>query len=130
MQEFITRCEKLLKKEVKKYLDNRRKKINEWNQNNKEKLKQSQKKYQQTDKGKYACIKRRYKRRHHFKEACEDLSWEERILIGRFYKNCPYGYEVDHIIPISKGGKHRLSNLQYLTLWDNRKKSNKINWKK
>lgn len=46
--------------------------------------------------------------------------------IKEFYKNCPPGYEVDHIIPLSKGGLHTLSNLQYLTKSENRKKSNKI----
>jgi uncharacterized protein YjcR len=51
----------------------------------------------------------------------EDLS-----LIKEFYKNCPPGYEVDHIIPLSKGGLHTLSNLQYLTITENRRKSNKI----
>lgn len=43
-----------------------------------------------------------------------------------FYRNCPEGYEVDHIIPISKGGLHTLENLQYLTIGENRRKSNKI----
>jgi 5-methylcytosine-specific restriction endonuclease McrA len=43
-----------------------------------------------------------------------------------FYLKCPSGHEVDHIIPISKGGMHELSNLQYLTISENRKKSNKI----
>lgn len=43
-----------------------------------------------------------------------------------FYANCPEGYEVDHIIPISRGGLHTLPNLQYLTIADNRKKSNKV----
>jgi len=43
----------------------------------------------------------------------------------QFYKNCPLGYEVDHKIPISKGGLHSLENLQYLTISENRKKSNK-----
>ena len=47
-------------------------------------------------------------------------------LLQEFYLNCPTGYEVDHIIPISKGGLHTLSNLQYLTITENRKKSNKI----
>lgn len=51
----------------------------------------------------------------------EDLS-----ALQEFYANCPKGYEVDHIIPISKGGKHALSNLQYLTKQENRRKSNKI----
>jgi len=51
----------------------------------------------------------------------EDLS-----AIKLFYQGCPVGYEVDHKIPISKGGPHSLSNLQYLTISDNRKKWCKI----
>jgi hypothetical protein len=50
----------------------------------------------------------------------------DRKAIKEFYENCPKGYEVDHIIPISKGGLHTLDNLQYLTASENRKKSNKI----
>jgi 5-methylcytosine-specific restriction endonuclease McrA len=50
----------------------------------------------------------------------------DRQAIFLFYKNCPNGYEVDHIIPISKGGLHDMSNLQYLTIKENRTKSNKI----
>ena len=46
--------------------------------------------------------------------------------IQEFYLNCQPGQEVAHIIPISKGGLHTLSNLQYLTISENRKKSNKI----
>lgn len=51
---------------------------------------------------------------------------EDIKAIQRFYLNCPLGYEVDHIIPISKGGSHSLDNLQYLTKEENRRKSNKI----
>jgi hypothetical protein len=46
--------------------------------------------------------------------------------LQNFYLNCPEGYEVDHKIPISKGGLHCLENLQYLTINQNRRKSNKI----
>jgi 5-methylcytosine-specific restriction endonuclease McrA len=46
--------------------------------------------------------------------------------IKEFYCNCPTGHEVDHIIPISKGGLHILENLQYLTTQENRRKSNKL----
>lgn len=49
--------------------------------------------------------------------------------IKEFYLNCPKGYEVDHIVPISKGGLHSLPNLQYLLATDNRKKSAKLNWR-
>lgn len=46
--------------------------------------------------------------------------------LQEIYLNCPEGYEVDHIIPISKGGLHSPENLQYLTISENRKKSNKL----
>jgi hypothetical protein len=58
-------------------------------------------------------------------DPCYGLSMEERIAIGRFYRKRPEGCEVDHIVPVSKGGRHELSNLQYLTPEENRKKSAK-----
>ncbi len=97
-----------------------------WKRENPEIYRERKKEYFKTDKGRYAVSKKNSTRRNKFNAACEDLSWEEKRNIGRFYKNCPKGYEVDHIIPVSKGGKHRLSNLQYLTKEENRAKSNKI----
>jgi hypothetical protein len=49
-----------------------------------------------------------------------------REMIKEIYRACPAGYEVDHIIPLSKGGLHHQDNLQYLPKHENRKKSNKI----
>lgn len=46
--------------------------------------------------------------------------------IKEIYINCPKGYEVDHILPLSKGGKHHENNLQYLTILENRKKNNRM----
>ncbi len=60
------------------------------------------------------------------KNAEIEISSEEKKEIKKFYKFCPQGYHVDHIIPISKGGKHCLSNLQYLSVKDNFSKGNKI----
>ncbi len=48
------------------------------------------------------------------------------VAIKKMYAECPEGYEVDHIIPISKGGLHILENLQYLPASENRRKSNKL----
>lgn len=47
-------------------------------------------------------------------------------MMQKIYQQCPEGYEVDHVIPLSKGGLHHQDNLQYLTVSENRKKSNKI----
>jgi hypothetical protein len=55
--------------------------------------------------------------------------WADLKAIEQFYKNCPNGYEVDHIIPL-KGknvrGLHILENLQYLLKTENRSKGNRI----
>ena len=47
-------------------------------------------------------------------------------LIKQIYLNCPKGYEVDHIIPLSKGGLHHENNLQYLLKEVNRRKGNRM----
>ena len=60
------------------------------------------------------------------KSQTPELSKKELKAIQKFYENCPEGYEVDHIYPISKGGLHVLSNLQYLTITENRKKQHKV----
>lgn len=53
-------------------------------------------------------------------------STADKEKIKEIYANCPEGHEVDHIIPLSKGGKHHEDNLQYLTIAENRAKSNKM----
>lgn len=44
-------------------------------------------------------------------------------LIAEIYKHCPQGYEVDHIVAVSRGGEHAPDNLQYLPATVNRQKN-------
>ena len=102
---------------------------NTWNYKHPEKLKESIKKYEKSEKGINSIRKKQKIRRQRMISAQADLNYEEKILIRKFYDNCPEGYEVDHIVPISRGGKHCLSNLQYLTPEENRKKAYRLYYK-
>jgi hypothetical protein len=68
----------------------------------------------------------RFYKRKALQVSSTDLSQIE--LLTQIYLQCPEGYTVDHIIPLSKGGKHSPENLQYLTLSVNSKKGAKIDF--
>lgn len=46
--------------------------------------------------------------------------------LPEIYVTCPEGHEVEHKIPISKGGLHCPSNLQHLPTPANRRKGAKL----
>jgi len=71
-----------------------------------------------------AARQARYRAKHGYNRAYAPTANKEKIK--QIYENCPVGYEVDHIIPLSKGGLHHEENLQYLTIKENRSKGNKI----
>lgn len=63
----------------------------------------------------------------HYKRKLRVPGWSETEAIAEFYRNCPPGCEVDHIIPLLGrvvSGLHVLGNLQYLSIADNRAKKN------
>ena len=72
-----------------------------------------------------ACVYRYRARKYKAIDGTED-----KDLIFKIYKNCPKGYEVDHIIPLSKGGKHHEDNLQYLEARENKRKGNRDKYDK
>lgn len=54
--------------------------------------------------------------------------WSESSDIKEFYKNCPDGHHVDHIVPLKGNrvsGLHVISNLQYLPASLNMAKGNR-----
>jgi 5-methylcytosine-specific restriction endonuclease McrA len=67
-------------------------------------------------------------RRYQARRAQQMPDDADQEKIKAIYAACPDGHEVDHIIPISRGGLHHQDNLQYLLKRDNRRKSNKLNW--
>lgn len=73
------------------------------------------------------------KRRIKIKTQQKQLTKTEKQQVYEIYKQCKalnkktkIEHHVDHIIPISKGGKHHPSNLQILTAKENLHKSSKL----
>lgn len=60
------------------------------------------------------------------RNASVPLTSLEQSQMRSLYENCPDGYEVDHIIPLTKGGLHHPLNLQCLPALENRTKKNNI----
>jgi len=99
---------------------------NKWQRENSNRHQENLKKYERSEKGILSRKSIAARRRNKMKKALEKITEQELILINEFYDNRPPGYEVDHIIPISKGGGHTISNLQYLSPQENKKKYNKL----
>ena len=84
----------------------------------------TRKKSSEEQKAANAARQAKYRAKHGYLRAYAPDA--DREAIKEFYINCPEGYEVDHIMPLSKGGLHHEDNLQYLTIRENRSKGNKM----
>jgi hypothetical protein len=99
----------------------------------------TRKRYKLKNRDKIREFKNNYRRKNPLSRRGENQFRERTIknqIIARqyrkeirlFYKNCPEGFQVDHIIPILNEnvcGLHVPWNLQYLNPFDNNKKNNK-----
>lgn len=118
-EDFIRRANELCKELGIKYA-----KENWYKNNHLPSVKKARTKYEKSEKGKIASKKRSSIRSDRL-NATNLPKWHKK-MIQDFYLERPDGYEVDHIIPLSKGGKHEMSNLQWLKISENRKKSASI----
>lgn len=118
--------------------ENRKKALNQYNKSEKKRLvalkysrshkeenKLRYQEYLKTDHGKKINRARRAARRA--KESKATLGFIKELK--EIYRNCPDGYQVDHIVPIQGKnvcGLHVPWNLQYLTPEENKSKGNRI----
>jgi len=101
--------------------------MSNYQKENKEKVNALHRKWNKTKKGKTCNREKRARRRASKLNATP--SWVDKKELKRIYKECPKGFEVDHIIPLQNDivcGLHVPWNLQYLTPEENYSKANKF----
>lgn len=97
-----------------------------WQRENRSVFKLSQIKYRHSEKGRNAERRKSGNYLKRLWDQMPEMNDQERAMMFEFYMQCPKGFDVDHIIPISKGGKHSLENLQWLEAIKNKIKKDKI----
>jgi len=105
------------------YRKNNKQKINayarEYYQRNKEARKEYQRNYSKDNPGKI----RAKEARHRALKLQQTPSWFCKDTVDEIYDVAvEFGYEVDHIVPLSKGGLHSHENLQLMTRSENASK--------
>jgi hypothetical protein len=117
-----------------KYRQNNQNKVKQcvrsWQQSNPDKCNQNSRKWQQNNP--YKCNQISSKRRALKRNQTPDLTQNEKKKVELYYwVSQQFGpeWEVDHIIPISKGGIHHPDNLQIVTKEYNRQKHNNENFR-
>jgi len=91
-----------------------------WQRKNREHLRAYQREYYS---GKYAA-----RNAKNSKRLKERYVYNDMDEIQKFYRKCPKGFHVDHIIPLNGkniSGLHTIGNLQYLLATENQHKYNK-----
>lgn len=73
--------------------------------------------------GKTEYIKGQYYSTTGMPKVVRSASNKKDFLQLRGYTSTPYGYEIDHIIPLSQGGSDAPSNMQLLTIRQHRAKT-------
>ena len=102
--------------------------IRAYNEANKEEQAAYRARWRRENKAKVAETSRRYQARK--LKATPEGPADPRVLavyeIAAWLRERGDDVEVDHIIPLAKGGPHRYENLQILTVAENRKKGAKL----
>jgi hypothetical protein len=125
------RSQKYRTKHRERVLARNRQRMKKWRNENPDLAKEAQKKWIQNNKHRFIAYNSKQRARRKSQTSILDI--EERLTINEIYKarkrisDCTgIQFHVDHIYPLSKGGLHKLSNLQLLPAIINIKKGNKL----
>ena len=124
-----------IKKRNKEWQVKNKDRFIKWKELNKEKIKEGKKKYYSSEHGKLQHIKHSQKRRKYAKDTNDNTITTKFLLeLVKTTRYCIFtGIELnesnrhlDHIIPLSRGGKHTANNVRFISASANLKKNRKL----
>lgn len=125
---WCKRCRSLAATEYQKAHPERHRQLTrEHKDRNREATRRQNTEYRAKNRGLVREGKRRYMAMRLSALAAATPPWADLKAIKEFYRNCPEGFSVDHIIPIRHPlvcGLHVIENLQYIPIRANVLKSN------
>ncbi len=120
-----------IKKWTDKNADKFRQYQNKWARENRIKREESCKKWRLANPDKWMAIRRSGRALDRARKLMISSNTSKRV--NKIYSRCCelrkwFDVQVDHIIPISRGGKHEARNLQIIYAFENLKKGNRLNY--
>lgn len=115
-------CKLCVKKAHQKDSSNIKEYQRKYHQANGDKLRENMKEYKRANPARFNAYSAK-RRALKLQKTPPDVDYN---VIKEIYENCPEGYEVDHYMPLSKGGHHTPENLRYLPVSWNRSKGTSV----
>ena len=134
---YLKHCEKIKEKRKTYYVEHKMERIAytvKWQRNNPQKVRERTKRFYSSDKGRISDRNEKHKRRIRKGKGSGITNQQWNELLRKHNFRCAYcgikdNMTIDHVVPLSKGGKHSIENIVPACAKCNSRKHTSLDWK-